>query len=595
MQRFPSNSLYIGVRNKKCYRIFQNETTSMNNLKVNITFCNTTCLYNISDSCGGENVVTIYMHGAYEELKWARNKPSTKQCLMSPRKNRTPELSSASCLPYRTVGYLCKKVSPSEKCDKIKTVHYCLINLNTTRNKAFSGCLNKTGQVTDLSRDDSFPLKLMTGSLKYWFGLYRTKTPMKVSKINEIVCLAATKHDDEIYVEPSNCVSKKRLHCRTGEESTTVSSSGAVNDNVLKHTKTKSPVTHSYDSTPNKHGGSTVSPTTEKTTSDSGIIIIQSSRTAKNPTSEELHCKTGKQCNALSNSRAVTQDALKQTETKSLLTLSYERTSDKNGARTVSSANEKLTSDSSMAVMQSSSTAGPNDHSGFIVIYSLISALILIVLLVILMVYLKYRKRVAFLCHSTLYSETKDISDDPTFKNQENQKNPFHKSKAGACQSHSESIRCSEIPVEQYPREVMQDITDDNGRSKDFGILTAVKGNHLSDLSNIREVDLMVGAERKGDAKDTNAYDKINFQRSKQTSQNIRETGNLYDSANCTKYVGQTENKIKGNAQDTNSYDVINFHDNIQISRNAFEMQNLYDSATCTKIVNIYPNQTELK
>lgn len=109
--------------------------------------------------------------------------------------------------------------------------------------------------------------------------------------------------------------------------------------------------------------------------------------------------------------------------------------------------------------------------------------------------------------------------------------------------------------------------TYDKDKSKEgphVEILIAAKGNSLS---NIPGIDLMAVAKGDRDAQDTNTYDKIIFHANKQISisQNAFETKNLYHSATTYKQAdtspSQINAKMKGDAQDTNTYDKIMFHE----------------------------------
>lgn len=555
---FPHSS-YIGIQKTFCFCMTHNQKESANNLRDRNWFCGIPCINNVADNCGGENFISIYRLVAVDEIIWAQNYPSSRQCVMATSNNSRFELSTATCFAEKSNGYLCKTTSTSANCDKMDdTSQYCLMHENSSRNDAFSGCLNKNGTLIGL-RGERRGVPLMKTGFKYWIGLYRAFELTNTKSSGSTICLAVTKYDKKLFLDPDSCVSQKKVLCRREKKSSFVSNSYEVNK-TLKRGKTKSPFARrlssgfmsarSTDSSTSFSNGQRTSYRSKdssysfsnrqsrsfrsidnnvifpnrKSTSSSRIYnnVIFSNR--QSTSSRSLDNNVIFPNRQSMSSRNIDNNVIfsNKQSASSIVLDNGDRISD--GQSTSSSSidsdafvsNGQATSDRSVArdisqvTVQFSSTTNLPNHVAYTVLYSLISTLIFTVLLAIMILLRIYKKGGATIFHRKSNMETDGSSKDKSFVEEEM---PFNIS--------YEETKHAQAKSHIYDRSL--------------GAQHLTTTYSLSQFP-IREHEGLHEYEMKGDTLAIDTYDKVNFQNRKQISRNAHEERNVYDSVTCSRY-----------------------------------------------------------
>ena len=184
--------------------------------------CNTKCSNMDIDTCGGENVISVYRLYENDVLAWAKNEPPYRQCIYIKLKDseRRIKAFTSSCFTLnksvKISGYFCQTVAHSlfdRECSLRAGSDYLrLIKDESTRQFAEFGCLAHGGVLADLNREQRI-MELMEEKSYYWLGVHRAYTVTDARTVFSTACLAVTKQKGNLYLDPDDCSEKKFFLC----------------------------------------------------------------------------------------------------------------------------------------------------------------------------------------------------------------------------------------------------------------------------------------------------------------------------------------------------------------------------------------------
>lgn len=217
VQRTPkvnrTQNMYLGISRLSCYCL---NIMDINKLPiVKDSLCDTKCSNFTLDTCGGQNLVSLYRVYHEIRLRWASNEPS-KQCVYVKKRRKTYKAYTSSCfLNLANVnGYLCTNSTSLRRASRCVSnlTDNCEIELVSTRQTAVEDCQDNSGRLSGLYDNIHAP----TANRTYWIGEYRTfKIVQKKKWPNDYnICLAVVKLDQKVYLEADNCSIKKKNICR---------------------------------------------------------------------------------------------------------------------------------------------------------------------------------------------------------------------------------------------------------------------------------------------------------------------------------------------------------------------------------------------
>ena len=219
------NAIFVGVRRYFCYCITKEQRAGI--VSVNGTFCDISCADSAVDSCGGERggnrYISIYRIIEDQDItwNWGREEPKPRQCVYVKRSYRNRyEAYSASCHTIAAItsisGHICSRSEHSslnyDGCNRTDTTHgFCLVKGMTSRQEAFDDCLNRNGMLAELYGEEQV-IALMGQNRRYWLGIYR---PFESTDTYDEgrACLAVTKVNDILYLDPDDCMAQKSALC----------------------------------------------------------------------------------------------------------------------------------------------------------------------------------------------------------------------------------------------------------------------------------------------------------------------------------------------------------------------------------------------
>ena len=204
------NIRVFGVQNTTCYCFLNNMFNSQE--LVDPTLCNISCDYNVIESCGGDSYLALYSVYSDDGIHWGKNEPSNKQCAYIKRKHPQPEAYTASCYSFSAGGYVCIGALLPRHCDR-SFINFCIKIGTLTWQEAYKSCLNDNGMHSDWMRFINYGRGLKFNH-NYWFGPYRTFRMSGSATINKTVCVAATRRNNTLYLEPDDCSEMKHSLCK---------------------------------------------------------------------------------------------------------------------------------------------------------------------------------------------------------------------------------------------------------------------------------------------------------------------------------------------------------------------------------------------
>ena len=222
---------YIGLTDFGCYCLKEMDVDKKLR-PVSESLCNKKCNKAYIDSCGGHHKISVHRLYTNKSIKWARNGPFHEQCMFAKLKEDGTdiEMFTASC--YTTDesvgvnGFFCKSGEHSQlsrNCSsRVSSKRYCVVNSSSTWEEARNVCLNYKGLLADLKSEKNLS-QLMAGNTGYWLGIYKPFIAADKRIDQQTVCLAATKYDNRLFLEPDNCRRKKAYLCETSLMPSTIS------------------------------------------------------------------------------------------------------------------------------------------------------------------------------------------------------------------------------------------------------------------------------------------------------------------------------------------------------------------------------------
>ena len=207
----------IGLTNDTCKCLNQIDLNRLRN--VADSRCDHECSEFDIDRCGGTHVVSIYR--VYEDsmLTWAKKESSQGQCIYVKLKGNGEGIKSlsTSCFTVKVNGYFCQigmhgqldgKCSIRENTSR----RLCLANTLATRQAAKEACLTQGGALADLSMGANIT-ELMKNKSSYWLGVHRAYTVTETRNAFSTECLAVTKVNRTLRLDPDNFNKKKFFFC----------------------------------------------------------------------------------------------------------------------------------------------------------------------------------------------------------------------------------------------------------------------------------------------------------------------------------------------------------------------------------------------
>lgn len=213
--------LYIGVKKVSCYCI--SDFQRRNIIAVDDKLCVTSCDYNAVDSCGSRSYMSVYVTviESSSTTRWAAGEPYGRPCVYIKKSQSLYNLYTASCHTIEALtisGYFCTHGAYSELITTACNVtyesnRYCIIKEAVTRQNAFKTCLGWNGMMTDLTAAKHTQKHLANDNKRYWIGVHRTFR-LSDSRGFGMVCAAAIKANDTLYLEPDDCNRQKHYLCK---------------------------------------------------------------------------------------------------------------------------------------------------------------------------------------------------------------------------------------------------------------------------------------------------------------------------------------------------------------------------------------------
>ena len=221
--RYFTTELF-GITNKTCLCL---NKMDLNRLRsVEDSRCDNECSPFDIDSCGGKNVLSVYRLYENETLIWAKNDHDQGQCINVKLKDNGKRIKAytASCLDksVKTGGYFCQHGAHSHlggACSiRDKSGPYCLVHTSSTRQSAQEACLSHSGVLADLNSEQHL-IELMKYKTYYWLGVHRAYTVTETRSAFSTACLAVTKVNRTLRLDPDNCNKKKYFFCEVMDNS----------------------------------------------------------------------------------------------------------------------------------------------------------------------------------------------------------------------------------------------------------------------------------------------------------------------------------------------------------------------------------------
>ena len=218
--------MYIGIKDRSCYCILQDQRHAIRNTNVNDSYCSFSCNNNVIDSCGGHSYMSVYAILDNGRIHWAATEPSSQLCVYVKRKRLKFEAFIASCHTLQSDlinGYICTNNAWSRmsktNCTSQTAVQgtYCIMDDISSRTEASEGCFRKNGMLADLGAEADTPVYLKH-NFRYWIGIHRTFETSETYRDGETVCLSATRVGNMLYLEPDDCSAQKYYLCESNSK-----------------------------------------------------------------------------------------------------------------------------------------------------------------------------------------------------------------------------------------------------------------------------------------------------------------------------------------------------------------------------------------
>ena len=213
------NATHVGIRTRVCFCITAEQKERISS--VNGTYCGKSCANSAVDSCGGDGCMSVYRIINTVTWSWGEEEPKRRQCVYVKKSDRNRyEAYSASCHTIAAItsisGHVCSNSEYSslnyDSCNITDRRNgFCLILGMTSRQEAFNDCLNRNGMLAELYGETQV-LSLMEYNRRYWLSLYRTFEPSDTYR-KGMACLAVTKVNDLLYLDPDDCKAQKSALC----------------------------------------------------------------------------------------------------------------------------------------------------------------------------------------------------------------------------------------------------------------------------------------------------------------------------------------------------------------------------------------------
>ena len=214
---------YLGIKERACYCILQNQRYTLQDRIVNDTYCSFVCNINAMNSCGGNTFMSVY--GVLEEkrIHWGSKQPSSNLCVYVKKWQNKFEAFTSLCHSLQPVvvnGYICTNSAWSglstNGCSRLNTAQgtYCIIEKNGSRIEASEACGVKKGMLADLGAEKTTPA-LLNPNFNYWIGIHRAFGIANTYMDGETVCLSAMRVDNILHIEPDDCSAQKFYLCES--------------------------------------------------------------------------------------------------------------------------------------------------------------------------------------------------------------------------------------------------------------------------------------------------------------------------------------------------------------------------------------------
>ena len=209
---------YMGMKDRTCYCFKLQQRHLIQSAAVNDFLCSITCDNNVVDSCGGQSFVSVYSIVEPWSMHWAENEPSKRQCVYVKRNQSRFDFHTASCHTFQTNmvnGFICMNSVHSrlETVNCTKVYSFCICDEPSTRQEAYMSCMNRHGKLADPSSESVIPQWMTHKNFKYWISVYRTFEIFERYIENKMVCLAAVRLNNTLYLEPDDCSEQKHYLC----------------------------------------------------------------------------------------------------------------------------------------------------------------------------------------------------------------------------------------------------------------------------------------------------------------------------------------------------------------------------------------------
>ena len=209
---------YMGMEDRMCYCFNHEQGLMIQYASVNDSLCSITCDNNVVDSCGGQSFVSVYSIVEPGSMHWPINEPSKRQCVYVKRNRSRFDLHTASCHTFPTNmvnGFICMNSvhSTLETVNCTKANQFCIFYGPSTRREAYMSCISRRGKLADLSSESVIPQWMTHKNFKYWISVYRTFEIFERYIENKMVCLAAVRLNNTLYLEPDDCSEQQHYLC----------------------------------------------------------------------------------------------------------------------------------------------------------------------------------------------------------------------------------------------------------------------------------------------------------------------------------------------------------------------------------------------
>ena len=214
--RHDASISYVGVKDTTCYCIDSHPAFLPYREIVNSSLCNISCSKNAIDSCGGDLHMDLYGTEFVVDIVWGQTEPANGQCVYYKLNTSTVEAYTASCHTRYIDGFVCKEVEGSaldtSSCNSSinSGVQYCFKAEPSTGHEAHELCKDINGRLTF---HRSFTKTVGLIDHMYWTGFFRSFGLLD-NVTSNAVCVAATKVNNIIYLEPDDCTVKKYFLCQ---------------------------------------------------------------------------------------------------------------------------------------------------------------------------------------------------------------------------------------------------------------------------------------------------------------------------------------------------------------------------------------------